>query len=149
MRLDNEEKYDEYLNKKFQEQTREFLRKAKVGDIVFCTLVAGEVKVLEMPSEKNFHKVKCLTRRGEEEKYYPDVFIIIKTGNFCAEHLFEGKGAKGNAEGYQLIAQEHGFRTEVVRKGRSYLLKVYGDSQEEVDDYMTYSVRNDLDITFI
>ena len=46
-----------------------------------------------------------------------------------------------------MALEYYGFRTEIERTDNGYFLKIYGDSQQEVDDFITLSLEQDFDIS--
>lgn len=135
----NEILHHDYRAEQLQKQKKEFLENVKPGDICFCTAEIHDVIFLEYPSNR-YRDVKYKTVDGEIGEAPSFCFRIISKGNKFA--LYETK-EKDKAEDYSRLVRRNGFRVEEEKKENIYLLKIYGDNQEEVDEFVT-NLKNDL-----
>jgi len=46
----------------------------------------------------------------------------------------------------EAMARQAGFRAEVIKDEDCYILKIWGDTQEEIDDFINFMCRNDMHI---
>ena len=118
---------------------KEFLEKVQPGDVCFCTAETENVIFLEHPS--NIHG--DLRYNTIDSKIYESssfCFRIISKGDKCAE--YETKD-KAKLESYERLARRNGFRIEIEKIEDVYLLKIYGDRQEDVDNF-AINLKNDL-----
>ena len=131
--------HHDYRAEQLQKRKKEFLKNVKLGDICFCTAEIENVIFLEHPS--NIHgDVKYKTADGRISEAPSFCFRVISKGNIYAE--YETKN-KNKMETYERLARENGFRVEVESLKDIYLLKIYGEKQEEVDSFVL-NLNNDL-----
>lgn len=139
---------DEIRNHEFfaQESRRieeNFLEQAKTGDTVYCTTKAVCVILLGKSSEAG-GKCKYETHDGLIEEEWAFCFRTISKGNMVSEYVVKGDGYEERALYLEHLAQSNGFRVEKQRLGKSYILKIFGDSQEDVDDFVNLCCINDF-----
>ena len=134
----------------------------KSGDIVYCTREGKDVIFLEKPPLKAFtryHKykkegekyppfsgdVKYKTLNGEMRECAIACIVRISTCDFFSEYEIKGLNeiSQNRLNSHENIARAAGFRVEKTETNSSYLLKIFGDSQEKVDD-LVMCFQNDL-----
>jgi hypothetical protein len=135
----------------------------KKDNIVYCTKKLDYVIFLEPPSEsliKKYLRAKedgeidppfqgdiiYKTSKGEIRSAPAACIVKISNGNYCSEYEFKGKNREVNSKNKEILARQAGFRTERIRCDNSTLLKIYGDSQVEVDDFISLVCQNDFQI---
>ncbi|MFX1345065.1 MAG: hypothetical protein ACFFAI_08140 [Promethearchaeota archaeon] len=135
----NEILHHDYRAEQLQKRKKEFLKRVQPEDICFCTAEIENVIFLEYPS--NVHgDVKYKTFDGRISEAPSFCFSIISKGDKCAEYETNDKD---KMESYERLARKNGFRVEVEQLKNGYLLKIYGDKQEEVDEFVV-NLNNDL-----
>ncbi len=128
-----------YKVDQLRKQKKEFLAHVKQGDICFCTARVDNVIFIEHPS--NIHgDVKYKTLDGEIREAPNFCFRIISKGNKFAEYETHDEE---KAENYSRLARSNGFRVDVDKIKDTFFLKIYGDLQEEVDEFVT-NIENNL-----
>lgn len=137
----NLKKYLIQLNKKNAE---DILNNAKIDDVIFCSVDYGgdgEVVLLEKPHTVSGH---CLYRnkKGEVKSCQVGHCRTISKGGYMSECHTKGKDSEVEAMMIRWKAIQAGFRVEIQKVKSGYLLKIFGDSQREVDDFMTMCVYN-------
>lgn len=133
------------------------------GDVVYCTKELNNVIFLKPPSEESIKKyqqnklngekyppftgfVKYKTTEGKIRSAPVACIVKISSGNYVNEYEFKGENYQIISKNKEILARQAGFRTEVVIFDNSILLKIYGDTQEEVDDFITLVCNNDFQI---
>lgn len=116
-----------------------FLNHVKPGDIVFCTSEIYGVEFIEYPSHK-FGDYKYKNIDGVIQKAPSSCFRIISKGDKYAEYKTKDKE---KAEDYSRLARRNGYRVEKEKLEDTYVLKIYRDTQEEVDLFVE-NLNNDL-----
>jgi len=129
---------DEVLHHEFkaaqlQKKANKFLNQVKIGDLIYSIRQDQDVIFLEYPTHK-YGDCKYRTFDGIIKKDAPFLFSIISKGDKFS--VYKTKDKK-KAYFYELEARECGFRVEGQEKGDNYVLKIYGDTQEEVDSFIT------------
>lgn len=71
----------------------------------------------------------------------------ISKGNFSGEFFIQGVECEKRAQELKYKANYFGFRAIIEKKGNGFLLKIFGDSQQEVDDFITLSLEQDFDLS--
>ena len=128
----NEVMHHDYRAKKLREQEKAFLEKVKPVDIVFCTANIHNVVFLEYPSHKwDYCKYKYI--KGEIRETPAFCCHIISKGTKYAEYKTKHEY---KADLYDLTAREYGFRVEKEKVKEEYILKIFGDTQDEVDQFV-------------
>ena len=121
-----------------------FLNEANIGDIVFCTAEINDVMLVEKPSTI-YGDCKYKTVNEKLKKAPAFCFSIISNGNKYAEYEIN---TKTTADHYKYLARRNGYRADVIKLKHSYLLKIFGDKQEEVDDFINLCCKNDYIIDY-
>jgi len=125
----------------------DLLKNAQIGDIVFCYVgTYHEVKLIEKPLDGSIF-VTCETPSGKVIRVQPRDLGRISKGFYFSEYYIEGIRNKKQAQEIEYKAKYNGFRAEIERKDNGYVLKIYGDSQQEVDDFINLSLEQDFDIS--
>ena len=126
-------------------KTLDFLKNAQKGDNVFCRVgVFPEVKLLEKPlNDSEF--VSCQIPNGKIIRVQACHLYRISKGNSYGEHFI---GNKEIAQELKRRANYHSFRVEVEERDNGYLLKIYGDTQQEVDDFINLYIKQDRELLF-
>ncbi|MFX0059489.1 MAG: hypothetical protein ACFE85_16720 [Candidatus Hodarchaeota archaeon] len=128
-----------YIAEKLKEQKKEFLEKVKSGDKVFCISEIHDVVFLEYPSEPN-SDAKYMTVDGKIRNSPIFCFTLISKGNKFSSYKTSDET---KAKKYSRLARRYGFRVEEEETSNGYLLRIFGDIQKEVDDFVM-SLNNDL-----
>ncbi|MFW9865588.1 MAG: hypothetical protein ACFFEN_05750 [Candidatus Thorarchaeota archaeon] len=137
-----EEEFTWFARKLHQEFAKEIIEKSKVGDLIFCfNEIDGEVVLLERPSTIFDHCV-YKDKKGEVKSYSVSHFRLLSKGNYNVEHHIEGEKSEIQSQMIKRMAGETGFRVEILETERGHLLRIFGDSQQELDDFMTVCVYN-------
>ncbi|MFX1502941.1 MAG: hypothetical protein ACFFDH_18420 [Promethearchaeota archaeon] len=119
--------------KQLQKQEKEFLENVKQGDVCFCTSETDNVIFLKHPSNI-YGDVMYRTVDGKVYESPPFCFRIISKGNKFA--TYESKNKK-KIENYERLARMNGFRVEIHKKNEKILLKIFGECQGEIDNFVT------------
>ena len=77
-----------------------------------------------------------------------DVYDLhyISKGNYSGEYLIEDIKNKKKARELEFKAQYYGFRTKLQNQENGFLLTIFGDSQENVDDFINLVLKNGLEL---
>lgn len=138
----------EYLAKIREGYANELIENAEVGDLVFCfEEIDGEVILLEKP-ETNVGNCVYKNKKGEIRSCIARLFRTLSKGNYCEEHHIKGDESEIDSRMIKRMAGEAGFRIEIEETSEGHLVKIFGDNQQEVDDFMTLCVYNDFTILF-
>ncbi len=128
----------------------------KLGDIVYCTKLNKEVIVLEFPQKKHFdiyHKsgvfpgdVKYKTFDGEIGLAPVACINRISRGNYVSSFDVAEKdlSSEKRVEYLERTAKRRGFRVKVLEVKEGYKLEFYGDTQQDVDEFVELSNLNTL-----
>ena len=122
-----------------QKQKKEFLEKVKPGDVVFCQTQLENVIFLE-PPKTSYGYVKYKTMEGDIFESPGFCFRIISKGTKWAIYKTEDND---KADYYDYISRKNGFRVERHKVNNEYIIKIYGDTQKEVDEFVI-QLENDL-----
>ncbi len=138
----------ELIRKNANKRTLQMLRNIQIGDILFCTARSKEVKLTEKPTEfSQIARVKCRKSDGTIVEIPAYNLRKISNGNYYGDFFIEGKENEKKAKELEIYAKYYGFRAEFTKNDKGFLLKIYGDSQQEVDDFITLSLEQDFDIS--
>jgi hypothetical protein len=104
-----------------------------------------EVTLIESPSELRAI-TRCIYQRHNKEiaKILAQLLRLISKGYYYQEHYIDGLDNKGKIKTLELIAKQNGFRVEVKKQRDGFKIRFYGNTQEEVDDFVNLTVRNDF-----
>jgi len=131
--------YHEFEVKRNKEQAKKFLENVKPGDKVFCTAEIHDVIFLEKNTNA-YGDCKYKTADGEIKTAPNFAFRILSKGNKFAEYRTENKY---KADLYELKGKKYGFRVDRKDLENSFILKFYGDRQEDVDNFV-FCIDKDL-----
>jgi len=107
---------------------------SQIGDILFCMARSKELKLAEKPTEfSQIARVKCRKSDGPIVEIPAYNLRKISSGNYYGEFLIEGLENEKRAKELEIYAKYYGFRAEYAKIDKAFLLKIYGDSQQEVD----------------
>ncbi|MBY9013823.1 MAG: hypothetical protein KGD70_15730, partial [Candidatus Lokiarchaeota archaeon] len=67
-------------------------------------------------------------------------------GDYYGEYLVKGALSRRRALKLEFKAKHHGFRAQIEKKSDGYLLKIFGDSQKQVDDFIFMVLERKLDL---
>ncbi len=119
---------------KNQEEKKKFLSKVMSGDKVFCFSEIDEVIFLE----KNVNIYGDCTYRsndGKIRKAPSFAFRILSKGNKCGIYKTSDEN---RADSYTLKAKKSGYRVEKQKEKEIFILKIFGDDQKEIDEFIDY-----------
>ena len=120
----------------------------KPGDIVYCSNVGKDVIFFEYPERWLFDKyykdgvfpgdAKYKTFEGDIRTAPIACFYKISKGHYFADYIVEGKSENIRERAEILIGfgKGKGFRTEMTETNKGYKLRFFGDSQQELDDFI-------------
>ena len=124
---------------RLRKHTKIFLGKVKVGEICFCNLEEDNVIFLGYPADK-YDNVKYKRLDGRVKTAPGFCFSIISKGNKTSEYKTEDES---KAEKYSWMARRNGFRVIEGKSGDNFLIRIYGDNQDDVDEFIA-NLNNDL-----
>ena len=135
--------YHDFIGKVVRKYEKDFLEHSKAGQQVYCTTECDNVILLKKADEVGG---KCMfkTHEGKISEQWAFCFRTISKGDRSTEYEVKGKNFKKRAKNLEILAQFNGFRVEKQRLQKSFLLKIYGDSQEELDDFVALCCNNNL-----
>jgi hypothetical protein len=111
-----------------------------IGDLVYCTSEIQNVYFLQKPTHRYGN---CIyeTINGEIKEAPTLCFRIVSKGSKCAQYKTKDQQI---ADSFDHLARSFGFRVEKIKLKDSYLLKIFGDTQEEVDDFVFHLKTNQV-----
>ncbi len=124
--------YHDYLADKIQVRSKKFLEKVKIGEIVYCTTEMKDVIFLARP-EKKYGLCRYRTFDAKDKEAGAHCFRKISLGSKCAEY---NTTKIDDLNACEILAREYGFRVEKITLTNSHLLKICGDIQEDVDQFV-------------
>jgi hypothetical protein len=131
-------------NVKFSQlEWQDSLSDVSQGDLVYCTTEYSDVIFLEKEESVN-ELVRFKTLDGEEKKQYSAYFRKISKGNKYAESIVEGENSEARALLIETKARRCGFRVEKTKKKNSFVLRIFGDKQKQVDDFIAHFCKKDF-----
>ncbi|MFX1425733.1 MAG: hypothetical protein ACFFBE_04720 [Promethearchaeota archaeon] len=134
----NEILHHDYRAKQLQKREKEFLENVKPGDVCFCNAELENVIFIKHPS--NVHgDVKYRASDGRIKEAPSFCFSIISKGNKCAKYETNDKN---KMEFYERLARRYGFRTEIQQMKEKYILRIYSDNQDEVNEFVVNLYNN-------
>lgn len=143
----NEEKRLKFISEIARKKTQDFLKNAKVGDIVFCEIAPYyEVKLLETTLDASKF-VSCQAPNGRIVRRQACHLYKISKGNYSGDYFIDGAENDKKVKRLKYKANYYGFKAKIEKRDNGFLLKIYGDSQQEVDDFITLSLEQDFDIS--
>lgn len=136
------------VRKIVRENGLDVVENANIGDMLFCLFgrfQGREVRLLEKPSSGSIF-TRCQAFNGEIFEIQPLLLRRIAKGNYCGEHFVNDTENGEKARELEFKAKYYGFRTEIERKNEGFLLKIFGDSQEQVNEFIFLVLEHDLDL---
>lgn len=146
--VQGEEKRLKFISEGARKETLKMLKSIEIGDHLYWTTQSREVKLYEKPTEfGQIARVKCIKSDGTIIKIPAYSLRKLSKGVFFSEYLLDDTVSEQKVKNLEYKAKFYGFRVEVEKKENGYLLKIYGDSQQEVDDFINLSLEQDFDIS--
>ena len=143
-----EEKRLKFISKGAEKETIQMLRRLEVGDTLFWFSRLIDVTCTQRPIEfGQIARIKCRGSDGKIIKIPAYLLRAISKGNFSGEYFIDEAENGKKVKGFKYKTNYYGFRTEIEKRDNGFLLKIYGDSQQEVDDFITLSLEQDFDIS--
>ena len=141
-----EESRLKFIRSVAQKKTMDFLANAKVGDSVFCIRPPWhDVRLLEKPLNDSAF-VSCETPKGKIIRVQACHLYRISKGSYYGEYFIEGTENEKKAQEFEYKAEYYGFRAEIEKKDNGFLLKIYGDSQQEVDEFINVVLKQGFEL---
>lgn len=142
--IKDEEELSKFLAKIHKEYAIDLIKNAEIGDSIFCfteTAGNGVVTLLEKPESDMGH---CIYRnqRGEVKSCQVRLCRTISKGIYFAEHYIKENDSEIKSIMIERIALESGFRIEIQKTDSGHMVKIFGDKQQDVDDFMIRCVYN-------
>ena len=129
-----------------RERFMDFLDNVQIGDKVYSEIGPfHDVTLLEKPSNDS-EFVRCETSEGKIIKIQAAHLGRVAKGNYSGEFFIKGIENETKALFSENRAKYNGFRTVIERKKDGFLLKVLGDSQEQVDDFIFMVLEQNLEL---
>lgn len=141
--IKNEMLYHEFVAEDTLKSERKFLKQSKIGQKVYCTTECNNVILLQKPIEVG-RKCKYKTSKGKIDEQWTFCFRTISGGGNLSKYEVKGKDYKKKAKYLEILARSNGFHTDTRELENSFLLKIFGDFQEEIDDFITLCCDNDF-----
>ncbi len=138
----------DFISKFARKETIKMLKSIDIGDILFWTTHSEEVKLFENPTEfSQIARCKCQRYNGKIVEIPAYLLCKISKGTYFGEFFIEGTESERKLEYLVYKVRYHGFRVVVEGKDNGFLLKIYGDSQQEVDDFINLFLEQNFDIS--
>lgn len=138
------------IRKNARRMASEFLKNTHIGDIVYCFEGSPydlEVKLLEKPSDSEVtSRCKVQRKSGKIFSVYVHQLRTFSKGDYTSDFFVSGLDSKERARNLQYKARCYGFRAEFEKKRNGYLLKIFGDSQQEVDEFINLIFKQNLEL---
>lgn len=131
-----------------RENGLDVVNNAKIGDMLFCLrgqFQGCEVKLLEKPSDSSIF-AKCQAPKGEVFNIQPLSLRRIAKGNYHREYFVKGIKNKERATFSENRANYYGFRTKIEKKHDGFVVKIFGESKEQVDDFIFMVLEQNLEL---
>ena len=122
----------------------DLLKNAQTGDTVYC-YVGGyqEVELLNKPKDNSIF-VECKASNGKIIRVQACDLGRISKGDYYSSYFIDGN--KKKAQELEYRAKYYGFRAKIKKKNNGYLLKLYGDSQQEVEDFIRVVLKQNFEL---
>ena len=132
-----------YISKLHSKETIEMLKSIVEGDTLFWVPRNEEVILFEKPFEINvLARCKCQRFNKEIVKIPARLLRQISKGTFSGEYLIhKAKNNENKARKLERLAKYYGFRVETKKKEKNFILKIYGNSQQDVDDFINLYIK--------
>ena len=142
-----EEGRAETVRRLHRERFKDFLENVQVGDTVFCRIAPfHEVKLIDKPLD-DIGYVRCEAPNGKIIKIMASHLFRMAKGDYYGEYLVKGAFSRKKTLKLEFKAKHHGFRAQIEKKSDGYLLKIFGDSQKQVDDFIFMVLEQNLELS--
>lgn len=132
-----------------KERTLKMLKSIEVGDELFWINRSQVVTLLERPPElSQTVRVKCQLKSGKVEYAWANTLQKVSKGNFKGEYIIKGLDLERRTAQLKYKTQMYGFRVDIGELRDKNVLTIYGDSQEEVDEYINLVLEQGLELRF-
>ncbi|TKJ22121.1 MAG: hypothetical protein CEE43_07850 [Promethearchaeota archaeon Loki_b32] len=146
--IQKEERRLRFISKSASKETISMLESIEIGDMLFWITQSKEVRLLEKPSEFTQNaRINCQRSDGKVVEIPAYSLRKLSKGDFYGEYFLGDADNERRVKELEYKTMFYGFRVEVEKKDNGYLLKIYGDSQQEVDDFINLSLEQDFDIS--
>lgn len=128
-----------YTSKLHTKKTILMLKDIVIGDILFWVSRNEVVILIEKPSEiTSLVRCNCQRHNGEKVNIPAHLLRQLSKGDFIGEYTVDNyENNKWKAKELEYWAKYHGFRAEIEERDDSYILRIYGASQNEVNDFIS------------
>ena len=145
--IQEEKKRQKFISKSASKQTIKMLKNIEVGDMLFWVTRSEDVRLFESPSEfSQIVRCKCQRDNGNVIKIPAYLLRKVSKGDYYGEFFIEGTENEKKAQQFEYKAKYYGFRAEIERKDNGFLLKIYGDSQQEIDEFINVVLKQGFEL---
>ncbi len=139
------ELYRKHLVEITERRTIKMLKNVNVGDKLYWLIHSEDVILVEKPTKLSTI-TRCTCQRDNKEIIEIPAHLLrkISKGNYNQDHNIYGTDKTNEARILELTAREAGFRVELEKLKNGIRLKFYGDSQEEVDDFVNLVAKDNF-----
>jgi len=147
-KIKNYKLYQKYISNLREKETIKMLKIINIGDILFWMSRSEDVILFEKPSSYDMLE-RCKCRRYNSKIVDIPAYLLrgISKGDFYTEYLVGNLISKKKIQELENKIKSYGFRPEKERIKEGYLLKIYGDSQREVDDFVNLFIEQGLELS--
>lgn len=123
---------------------KKVIEESKIGDKIFCLEeMFEEVTLLSKPNDP-FGNCEYETKEGDIKTAFVGLFRPLSKGKYYHEIDVERAFDADKDEDLMIlmvkrVSMEAGFRVEISDGGK---IRVFGDTQKEVDDFVNLSIYN-------
>ena len=143
--INKEEKRLDFICNLAKKSFLDLIQNVQVGDTVFCRIAPyHKIKLLKMPLDDSEY-ISCEAPNGRVIRVQAHHLRMVSKGSYNG--VFFTSDIDESIQDLEYKINSYGFRTEIKRKENGYLLKVYGDSQQEVDEFIALVLEQDFDIS--
>jgi len=145
--IQKEEKRLDFISSISYKDTLKILKGLNIGDTLFWTTHSEDVRLLEEPTElSQIARCKCQRLNGKVIEI--PAYLLRKTsrGRYSGEFFIEGTGNEKKAKVLEYKAKYYGFRVEIKKMNNGYLLILYGDFQQEVDEFINTVLKHNFEL---
>ncbi|MFX1464367.1 MAG: hypothetical protein ACFFBF_15185 [Promethearchaeota archaeon] len=132
-KLKNNLLHHDFIAEITKREAQRFLEEVKIGEIVYCTIEMSDVIFIRKPIG-HFDWCQYKTFDGKVKEARALCFRKISVGNKYANYKTT---TLDDLKASEILAREYGFRVEKVTSRKPFCLKIYGDTKEEVDHFVT------------
>lgn len=142
--LQNDIRHSQYRAKIDIEKCETFLKNTDIGDFVFCVSINENVKLLSKPSLSDCTgNCKVLLQNGRTHNYSTLLLRKIPKGLVSKDYIIKGVEKGQRASEIIDSAKNLGIKVETVNKGDYLILRIIGDTEQEVDDFIRFRCNSD------